>query len=46
MQSAGLPFALGENDLWIAATAMYHGLSLVTRDKAFSRVPGLRVTGY
>ena len=43
---AGFPFALGENDLWIAATARYYGLSLVTRDKAFSRVPGLRVTGY
>lgn len=43
---AGGTFALGENDLWIAATAVYHGLPLVTRDKAFSRVPGLKVTGY
>jgi predicted nucleic acid-binding protein len=43
---AGLPFALGENDLWIAATGVYHALPLVTRDRAFSRVPGLRVTGY
>ncbi|MEO5960859.1 MAG: hypothetical protein ABIZ49_01405, partial [Opitutaceae bacterium] len=27
-----LPFEMGENDLWIAATGLYHGLRLVTRD--------------
>ena len=43
---AGLPFALSENDLWIAATGVYYGLPLVTRDQAFLRVPGLKVTGY
>ena len=43
---ARLPFELGENDLWIAGLALRHGLPLVTRDAAFSRVPGLRVLGY
>ncbi len=37
---------LGENDNWIAATARAWGLRLVTRDKAFSRVPGLNVVKY
>lgn len=37
---------LGENDNWIAATALTWGLRLVTRDDAFRRVPGLRVVGY
>jgi len=38
---------IGANDLWIAATALAHGLPLVTRDEAhFRRVPGLRVLGY
>jgi len=41
-----LPFELGENDLWIAATAIYHRLSLASRDKAFPRIPGLRVVVY
>jgi len=43
---ASLSFELGENDLWIAGTALRHGFPLVTRDRAFSRVPGLRVIGY
>ena len=43
---AKLPFELGENDLWIAGLALRHDLPLVTRDAAFSRVPGLRVLGY
>ena len=37
---------LGENDNWIAATARAWGLRLVSRDAAFSRVPGLTVAGY
>lgn len=43
---AALPVELGENDLWIAATALHYELPLVTRDAAFSRVPGLRVLAY
>jgi predicted nucleic acid-binding protein len=41
-----LPFEMGENDLWIAATALREGLPLVTRDAAFSRIPGLRIIAY
>ncbi|MGI8921681.1 MAG: PIN domain-containing protein [Solirubrobacteraceae bacterium] len=38
--------AIGAHDLWIAATAIAHGLSLATGNAAeFSRVPGLRVLG-
>lgn len=43
---ARLAFEMGENDLWIAGIALRHGLPLVTRDAAFSRVPGLRVVTY
>ena len=38
---AGTP--IPENDLWIAACALEHGLSLATLDSHFSRVPGLTV---
>jgi predicted nucleic acid-binding protein len=41
MQNA-LPQRLGENDAWIAATALYYGARLVGREKAFKRVPGLK----
>jgi len=34
---------LADNDLWIGATALAHDLSLVTRDRHFERVPGLRL---
>ena len=35
---------IGAHDLWIAATALTHGLTLATLDGAeFARVPGLRV---
>lgn len=38
---AGKP--IPENDLWIAAVAMEHGLPVATRDLHFSQVPGLMV---
>lgn len=38
---------IGTNDLWIAATALAHGLPLVTRNhRDFSRIPQLQVLGY
>lgn len=38
---------IGTNDLWIAATALVHGLPLVTRNDAeFRRVPELEVLAY
>lgn len=38
---------IGSNDLWIAATALVHGMPLVTRNVAdFRRVPGLDVLDY
>lgn len=40
MQSA-LPRRLGENDAWIAATALVYGATLVGRERAFARVPRL-----
>lgn len=43
---ARLAFEMGENDLWIAGIALRHGLTLVTRDRMFSRVPGLKVKPY
>jgi len=39
---AALPQRLGENDAWIAATALCYGVKLVGREKAFARVPGLK----
>lgn len=40
-QRSGL--ALDENDLWIAATALTLGATLVSRDRDFSGITGLRV---
>jgi predicted nucleic acid-binding protein len=37
---------LGENDNWIAATALTIGLRLVSRDLSFRHVPGLHVVDY
>jgi len=38
---------IGDNDLWIAATALAHGQPLVTRNqKDFSRVEHLDLLGY
>lgn len=35
---------IGAHDLWIAATAIAHGLGVATRNNShFNRVPGLRV---
>jgi hypothetical protein len=38
---ANLPQRLGENDAWIAATALVYGAKVVGRDAAFVRVPRL-----
>ena len=34
---------LGVNDSWIAATAIAHGLSIVTQDTDYHEIPGLEV---
>lgn len=36
-----LPNRLGENDAWIAGTALAYGATLVGRERAFARVPRL-----
>ncbi|MDE3084239.1 MAG: type II toxin-antitoxin system VapC family toxin [Verrucomicrobiota bacterium] len=36
-----LPQKLGENDAWIAATALVYGAGIVGRDAAFGRIPRL-----
>ncbi len=36
-----LPRRLGENDAWIAGTALTYGATLVGREHAFARVPRL-----
>lgn len=38
--------ALGQADLFIAAITRWHGERLLTRDRAFGKVPGLAVEGY
>jgi predicted nucleic acid-binding protein len=40
LKDAGTP--IPENDVWIAALALQHGLPLVTRDVHFDAVVGLR----
>ena len=40
-QQRGL--ALDENDLWVAATALALGATLVSRDRDFGRIDGLPV---
>jgi len=41
MMQGSLSRRLGENDAWIAATALTYGATLVGRDTAFKRVPRL-----
>lgn len=41
---AGGGRVIGAHDLWIAATALTHGMGVATRNAAdFERIPGLRV---
>jgi predicted nucleic acid-binding protein len=37
---------LGENDAWIAATALSYDAELVGRERAFQRVPRLRYLAF
>ena len=39
LKTSGKP--IPTNDIWIAATAMEHGLALMTYDKHFTTIPGL-----
>jgi len=41
LKTAGTP--LPENDIWIAATCLQHGLMLLTLDRHFDKVEGLRI---
>ena len=41
LKTAGTP--LPENDVWIAAACVQHGLTLVTLDRHFERIDGLEV---
>ncbi len=41
LRSAGLQ--IGTNDIWIAASAMQHGLTVVTTDADFLRIPQILV---
>jgi len=42
LRALGRP--IPENDIWIAATAIQHGLTLITRDAHFESVAGLSLT--
>lgn len=33
---------INDHDIWIAATALQHDLTLITRDNHFERIPGLK----
>jgi tRNA(fMet)-specific endonuclease VapC len=37
---------LPTNDVWIAATALQHNLTLITRDKHFNEIPGLKIKAW
>jgi predicted nucleic acid-binding protein len=45
-QLIGLGLRLGENDTWLAGTARYYGVPIVSNDTDFDRVPGLRCLRY
>jgi tRNA(fMet)-specific endonuclease VapC len=34
---------IGDHDIWIAATALQHDLTLITRDSGFQRISGLKI---
>ena len=40
VESASIGVNMGKNDIWIAATAMITGLSLITMDKDFNHLNG------
>jgi predicted nucleic acid-binding protein len=42
----GLAQRLGENDAWIAATALAYDAELIGRERSFSRVPRLKYTAF
>ena len=43
----GLGLHIGDNDVWIAATALVYGLPLVSNNaRHLGRVPGLELRGY
>lgn len=44
LRAAGRP--IPENDVWIAATARQHGLTLATRDAHFAHVPALQIEAW
>lgn len=44
LRSRGRP--IPENDVWIAATALHYGLTLVSRDAHFSAIEGLATAGW
>ncbi len=44
IRSKGRP--IPQNDIWIAAIAIQHSLTVVTRDKHFQAVDGLTVKGW
>lgn len=44
LRSVGRP--IPENDIWIAAVAMQHGLAVATRDSHFGEVAGLEVIAW
>ena len=45
-QLIALGLRLGENDTWLAGTARYYGVPIVSNDADFDRVPGLRRLRY
>jgi tRNA(fMet)-specific endonuclease VapC len=44
LRNKGRP--LPENDFWLAASAKYHGLVLVTRDRHFEEVEDLQIVDW